>query len=573
MKLTLFLALFVFSNLANAVLNLDTPEHLLQKASVDRQQLRDVVLSLELQLPEMRDFKTFESYFFILDQLKMDSDRLGLDDLYPDAVLSIGKKMASFGIKWVDLSVMPQERLSYYLKWLDVDALSNLLSYSSFYTKQIVDPNLLKNLSSNLDYIIVNSTALLKDRFDIQIGYRELSSTIAIKFLMNPELSNDEIKYWANKIYTSQGLGLYLTQIQDKIFALNADNKAFTHQLFLYLELSFQISDRLIDSPLSYLRDHISDLSVELIKKSFEQAEPLQADEIKEIVSQLGVRHLQSLSSLLTTMTEPTIYKNASTLVAIAGVLVQELNNKNLTTEAISLNLFLTKISAALIVDRFEAEGTYTFRDKLNQVWKLSLVKTHPFELIAALSNESWSLYQSYYSVKYSLSEDLFTASNSLSDNDGSNSLSVITFKLMPDHTLILTDVFGSTTLKEIKGTLTEPLIAQHFSPKSGIRRNDIFEGEIVFGTSSKPTHVEMTIQSDGLTATARIRDQYGLIYDFTTGSFNENNEFSLTSGHLKSTSWAHLRGTIDEKQLTGRIIIGGKGFASTPFTLKRKSL
>ena len=99
MKSKILLTILLFSSLANAVLNLDTPERLLQKASIDRQQLRDVVLSLEQQLPEMRDFKTFESYFFILDQLKQESDRLGLDDLYPDAVLSVGTKMVSFGIK------------------------------------------------------------------------------------------------------------------------------------------------------------------------------------------------------------------------------------------------------------------------------------------------------------------------------------------------------------------------------------------------------------------------------------------------------------------------------------------
>ena len=573
MKLNLFITFFVFSNIAHAILNLDTPEHLLQKAALDRQQLRDVVLSIEQQLPEMRDIKTFESYFFILDQLQQDSDRLGLDDLYPDAVLSIGSKMASFGIKWVDLSVMTQDRLTYYMKWMTVDSLANLLGYSAYYSKQITDPVLLKNLSSNVDFIIQNTTVILKNRFDVQIGYRDLSSSIAIKFLMNPELSDDEVKYWANKIYTSQGLSLYLDQIQAKIFNLTTENKKFIHQLFSYLQLAYQISARLIDSPLSYLRDHICDLSVELVKKSFEQTEPLTLEEINSTVSQLGVRHLQSLTNLLTTMSEPLIFSNSSTLVSISSVLVNALSDKSLLTEATGLNLFLTRISAALTVDRLHAEGTYEFRDKTNQLWKLTITKTRPFELIAALSNEGWSLFHSYYSVKYSSSEDLFTASNGLSETDSSNSLSVITFKILADNSLILTDVYGSTELKEVKGALVQPLMAQHYSPKLNVRRSDVYEGDVVFGSDKKATHVEMTVQSDGLTATARIRDKYGLIYDFTAGAFNENKEFSLTSGRLKSTSWAHIRGTIDDLQLTARIMIGGSGFISNTFTLKRKAL
>ncbi len=573
MKLKLFLSLFLFSNLAFAKLNLDTPEHLLQKASTDRQQLRDVVLSIDEQLPEMRDLKTFESYFLILDQLQLDSDRLGLDDLFPGAVLSVGTKMVSFGIKWVDLSVMTQDKLSYYIKWMDVECLANLLGYSAYYSKQMTDPVLLKNLSSNVDFIIQNTALILKNRYDVQIGFRDLSSAIAIKFLMNANLTDEEISYWANKIYTSQGLSLYLDQTQAKIFSLNSDNKKFIHPLFSYLQLAYQISDRLIDSPLSYLRDHICDLSVELIKKSFEQTELLTSDEIKSTVSNLSARHLQSLTNLLTTMTEPVIYKNSSAVVAVSSLLVTALNDKNLMTEANGLNLFLSRISAALTVDRLQGEGTYEFRDQTNQLWKLSIIKTHPFELIAALSNENWNLYQSYYSVKYSLAEDLFTASNSLSDADGSNMLSVITFKMLPDHSLILTDVFASTQLKEIKGNLTQALKSLNYSPKLNIRRNDVYEGDFIFGSDQKPTHVEMTVQSDGINATARIRDEYGLIYDFMTGSFNENKEFNLTSGRLKSTSWAHIRGTIDENQLTATLMVGGKGFISNTFTLKRKSL
>lgn len=572
-KKYLLLAVLFFSTLAHAELNLDTPENLLTKAAIDRQQLRDVVLSLEQQLPEMRDVKTFESYFFMLDQLKADSDRLGLDDLYPDAVASIGVKMASFGVKWADLSTMNHDRLAYYLKWMNVDALANLMSYTAYYSRKLTDETLLNTLSTNVDFIIQSTTLVLKDRFDVQIGYRDLSSTIAVKFLLNPNLTDEQITYWANKIYTSQGLSVYTDQIQKKIYSLNTDSKKSVHGIFSYLKLSYDISDRLIDSPLSYLRDRVSDLTLEVVKKSFEVGEPITANEITYALSQLDSRHLQSLTTVLTSMSEPLIYQNSATFIRLAKMLTPILAAQGLVTENTALSLYLDRIAAATTIDTLDAEGTYEIIDKTNQVWKFTIIKSHPFEIIASLSNESWSLYQSYFSVKYSTSENLFTASNIIYDTDASNQLSVVTFKLTTDHKIIFTDVFGSTQLKQVTGNLIQKLPAMHASARLNTRRDDVYEGDILFGTSTTPTHVQVTLQSDGVSVVGRIKDNLGVIYDFTTGYFSMNKEFSLTSGKLKNTSWAHMRGTIDDQQLKARIMVGGKGFVSNEFILKRKSL
>src|SRR5437868_1426825 len=85
----------VLPSFAFANLHLATPNDLLVKAAIDRTSLRDVILDIEQNIPEMRDPATFESYFFILDQLAAQAQRLGLDQYYPNAVQSLGLHMVS----------------------------------------------------------------------------------------------------------------------------------------------------------------------------------------------------------------------------------------------------------------------------------------------------------------------------------------------------------------------------------------------------------------------------------------------------------------------------------------------
>lgn len=572
-KQFIFIGVLLISSWAQAVLNLDTPENLLKKAATDRQQLRDVVLSIEQQLPEMRDMKTFESYFFLLDELKMDADRLGLDDLYPGAIQSIGTRMAAFGIKWVDLSLMPTERVAYYIKWMQVEDFANLLSYSAYQMQKITDPILLEKFSENVDYIIQNTTVVLKDRFDIMIGYRDLSSSIAIRFILNPNLSPEDVQRWARHIYTSQGLSFFIDKIQKNIYDITPEAKNSVHRLFIYLQISYQISDRLIDSPLSNSRDHISDLAIELIKKSYELTEPLNLEsEINPIITQLSAHQLQSLATTLTSLSEPLILKNADAFVNMGTLLLKSLNQNGLNSESASLGLFLDRMAAGIAIASSAAEGTYEFVDASKDTWKLTLLKSHPFEVMVALSNEKKSFYISYYSIKYSTADQVFTASNIDPNTDTPSLLSVITFKLLPNHTIELSDIFGSR-LKQITGTLTQALPALTFTDPSNLRRNDIYEGDIIFGTTTKARHVTLTIQSDGVSYLARLKDELGVIYDFTTGSASSHKEFSLTTARLQNTTWAHMRGTMDENELKARIVVGGKGFVSKEFILKRKSL
>ncbi len=570
LKLVLVTVLLTLAQFAAASINLEPPEALLKKAAIDRQQLRDAVFAIELQLPEMRSQTVFESYFFILDELKVDSDKLGLDDLFPDAVKGLATKMAAFGVKWIDLNSIDQKKLGYYLKWMDVEAVSDLLAYANYFSKKYTAVDQLKVLATNIDFIIEQTQVLIKDRFDLAVGFRELSSSIAVKFLLDPNQTLEEKKFWANKIYTSQALSFYTDQIQKDIYQLNESNKNQIHETLIAINLCFQISARLIDSPTSFTYERISELVLEVIKRSFELQELLSSLEITNLIQPLGPKQMQSLSSYLISAPDAIIYKNSENLITIGHTLLNSLKAANLITEATSLNTFLEKISAAILVNQLEAEGTYQLADKDGNKWKFTILSHRPFELIAAFANDSWSITKSFYSVKYSAETNTFVAKESVNEFDNSTSHSVAIFSIGKDHSITFSDLYGSEATKSLVGKLVEPLAPLEFSQNLNPAQVKTYQGEVTFNSSQKAVKVELTVQSDGLNTTARLTDQYGLIYEFTSGYINDKNQISLTTGRLVTT-WAQLRGTLKNEEISAEIIVGGRGLIAKKLILKNK--
>ncbi len=573
MKALIFSVFVFFTTPGNAALKLDPPDVFIKKASLDRQALLDAVLSLETQLPEMRDPRTFESYFFLCDQLQVKATEFGLDDLYPDAVKSLGKKMSEFGIKWINLSLINQENLQYYLKWMDTEGLSNLLSFANYYAKKITEMPLLKHFSENIDYIILSTAQLTKDRFDIEVGFRDLSTSIAVKFLLQMNLDDSEKAFWASKIYTTYGLNLYTDQVQQQIYALTNKNKETIPEIFKSLDLCLQIADRLIDAPTSSNYDRVGDLFIETVKKSFELNQKFVLEKLESLVNRLSPKSLQSFSLYLISTNEEHILRNSSLFVKTGYLLLKKLEKEGLQTDYTQLQLFLSRIAASVRLDEVNAEGTYSLTDKNGNIWKLTLLRTSPLYLIAALADDNKNIFRTFYSVRYSADEDKFTAFSAANESEGNSSAennSVVTFKIDAQQRISFNDIYGADIFKNMMGAMTEPAPVQNFSRKLTSTRSEVYEGEVYFTQSEQPTRVKLSIESDGITTYARMRDQYGIFYDFNQGFFNEDHEFSLTTGKIPQTSWVQLRGSYNEDEIHSQIILGGYGFITKPFILKR---
>lgn len=562
------LALLVPS-FAFAELKLDSAEVLIQKASESRQGLHEAILNMQYQMPEMRDIKTYESYFFLCDELSVQAVRHDLDDIYPNGVQSLCQSLASFGVKWLDLSTIDKNKLEYYVKWMDVEALANLSSYSDYLSKKITEPELLKALADNVEFALNQAQRTLKDRFDIELSYRELISSIAIKFLLNAEISAEDKALWAKKIYTSQGLNLFTDLIQNQLYVANNENSSVLHEVYANLEIASMIADRLLDAPMSQTKDRVNYLIVEALKRSIELGVQFEEGQVAKAISKLEPKHLQSLAGLLTSSSEVLASKHPKNFVAVGKTLLPALTQFGLTTEVFYLNSIISKVYTSLTLETYGAEGTYEFTDTEGQAWRLSIVRPKPFEVLVAVGNKSMSVVKTYNSLQFDPIEGVLVAKRSELDPSIAQSLLILQFA--DNGSLTIRDSFSLTYRDFVNAKHIEKVPSFNFKKIRPGSFNKVFSGEIAFDGLSYKSKVELVIQTDGVNATAQIRDKYGIVYEFREGFISASNEVVLTTGKLKELGWVQLRGTLTDTGISAQLISGGHGFITKEFNLKGK--
>lgn len=567
-KIALISSLF-FSFQSFALLNLDSPAALVQKAALSRSDLRDVILTLGQQVPEMRDQDTFESYFFILDQLDTNARDFNLDDIYPGAVKSLGKQMSLFSIKWVDLSLMPSNKLSYYMKWLEIDSYTNLLATTNYLLLTInkTDVSRLQVLATNIDAILVTAMPMIEARPDLVLGYRDMISNVAITVLQTNNLSDSDKDFWFSKIYTTTGLNLYLDLVQKQIYAIDSTNTELFQKSYLNLKQSFEKIKKLSDSQPSWIKEKTMDMSIELIKKSFEFNLTLDQSQIDFILSQFTTKYLQSLSSVLTFMPPNLLTGNAGNLEKLTASLLPLLTKNNLTIEATQLNLSIGKVLATLKINALKREGTYKLTDKVGRIWNFTLLQTTATDFAATLSDSSLVVFKNFLSIKYDIKSQLFTAARSQFQSDTSLSNPVIQFKFKNDQIIII-DPFATSGADLLTGPLTEKVQNFSFANVSTDHFSDSYHGDIKFIKSDKKTKVDLIIQSSGDSLTGMLRDSVGTIYNFNSGTLNNDGSVILNTGLFASTSWAQFRGKILNGKIEGIVIIAGRGISTNQFTL-----
>lgn len=563
------ISLLFFSFQSFALLNLDSPAALVQKAALSRSDLRDVILTLGQQVPEMRDQDTFESYFFILDQLDMNARDFNLDDIYPGAVKSLGKQMSLFSIKWVDLSLMPANKLSYYMKWLDIDSYTNLLATTNYLLLTInkTDISRLQVLATNIDSILTNAMPMIEVRPDLVLGYRDMISNVAITVLQTKNLSDADKDFWFSKIYTTTGLNLYLDLVQKQIYAIDSTSTDLFQKSYLNLKQSFEKIKNLSDSQPSWIKEKTMDMSIELIKKSFEFNLILDQSQIDFILPQFTTKYLQSLSSVLTFMPPNLLTSNAGNLEKLTASLLPLLTKNNLTIEATQLNLSIGKVLATLKINALKREGTYKLTDKMGRTWNFTLLQTTATDFAATLSDSSLVVFKNFLSIKYDIKSQLFTAARSQFQSDTSLSNPVIQFKFKNDQIIII-DPFATSGADLLTGPLAEKVQNFSFLNISTDHFSDSYHGEIKFLKSDAKTKVDLIIQSSGDSLTGMLRDSVGTIYNFNSGTLNTDGSVILNTGLFPSTSWAQVRGKIMNGQIEGVVIIAGRGISTNKFTL-----
>lgn len=570
--LFLVASLLLTTSIAKADLVLDTPEALLKKAAVSRQDLREVVLSIQQQLPEMRDQETFESYFLILTDLQKLAEQFNLDDIYPKAVASLGKKMAVFGVKWIDLGTFPTAKAEYYFQWADKDVFGALLPVTNYLllSYKSAEVSRYQLLAINAELILTKYFSVLQANADLVVGYREMLSNIAVTMIKNPQTTIEEKAQWFTKIYTSTGLNTYLDVLQRQIYDSANLNAETYNSLFINLNTASVRFDLLIDIKPSWLKDRFGDLAIEMIKKSFEARLAIQKESIAILIQNMSAKSIQLLSSTLIGLPDAQLVAQASSFEMISALTLPALNEKGLITEAYNLSQFLSRTSAALKIRSQGLEGQYTLIDASGKKWGFTLVSTRPIELAAALTDPNWVVFKTFFSVRYDSAKDLFTASYSPYDGDmNANGKSVISFTISGKKINIV-DAYSLPGFTKLNGSMTEAFPTFNYGQRILETTTQVFKGKMKFKKGSDPLNVELILQTNGFNVNARLRDSTGPIFDFVNGHLNADGTLLMTTAQI-NTTWAQFRGQIVNSKLKGYIIVGGRGVSTEVFELQSK--
>ncbi len=571
---TLIFSMITLLNSAPAMadLKLDSPDQLLARAQQNRQELRQVIIELNQQLPEMRDPATFESYLYTLDKLNELAVQFDLEEIYPGAVISTGHRMANFGVKWMDLTTFDIQKIPRYLRWFDNDSFASLLVVTNYILKTtpVLKLEQQKNAGENLQLIVKNYLNVVIARPDLQIGYRDTLSGIATSIILNSSTTESEKEYWFNRIYTSSGLALFLEGLQKNLYNLNPEKIDEFPRLFRNLKSSFDRSKELIDISGNWIKDRIAELSIELIKKSFECKFMFSKEQVTGLIAEFSTRQLQSLTQTLLSIPENYLIDSPTQIETLLTLLQPRLLSAQLLTDANNLDIFAGKSLAAIKIREEKREGTYKLTDKKGRVYFLTLASSRPLDIQAAIVDSGWGLFKNYFYFRYDIATGIYTGTYGVNETDFGYNRSLIRVKFTPQGGIEIRDEYAvDPDMVTLSGRLIEAIPSLHFAAQLTPNWSRKFRGTIRYTKPQRTVTAEMIVQSNGLNIIARLRDTSGPIYDFSHGFFTDQNKLILNTGRIPQTSWVQFRGSLDSSQLQGQFILGGRGIVTDIFNLK----
>lgn len=564
----LFLSLFL-PLAAHAELKLAPPKDLLAKAAKGRIQCREVILDITQNLPEMRDRKTFEPYFGILEPLQEIATRTKLDEIYPGAVRTLGWRMAAIGTRWFSITRDTSDTIFRAHGWMAEETVVSFQVNIDLELAETTDGKLLRNAVLSIERLMSWAETRWSERGEIRLTYRRLVSDAAAKILREPNLSETEQLQWLGKIVVPGSLGTYLENLQAELFTVTKENSAkldFVGARLLVIHQRLSQADSSL-AP-GWLLGQLGELAVELLLRhvSFERNIP----ELARLLAMLQPRHLQALSQQWATETRLPSDAYATAFLSYSQLLVDALRRNALNREANELTVTLQKIAAALQARQGGIEGTYALTGEDGKTWRFSIVFARENLLYAALADSSGVVFKPYFNVTYDGSSESFLASQREQDIDpGQNHM--VRFKVMRDGKIELRDLFARPGSQRMVGAKVETYVdfMKMQSPEPQVIPGT-YQGVVRFGGgfSKRMTLVVALFQGYSM---ARLSDGESLVIDLNIGSRGDNGVLYLTTGKLERTTWIQLRGFVKNGVYRAQTIKGGQG-ASPEFEMRRIS-
>lgn len=564
------LILMGLSSTAQADLKLASPEALLAKANRGRAACRDVILDISLNVQEMRDPATFDRYFSILGNLSAIAEKHKLEEIYPDAVKSLGLRMVGNGVRWLSITNDSSEKILSYHDWMNTDTAYVFQSNIELATREVTDNIVLKKLAENTEALMAFADLKFAQNIDLRNGYRRILSDLAAKKLKETGVTSEDYIFWLSKLSTPQAYAVAIDSVHVKTLALSASDKTMSHEYAKSLKLLAQKALSEAANQPGWLFSQIADVSQELILKNIDLKEPFSAGEFESLMALLTSRHLQGLAQQWTDADRIPDSAYVEHYLELTRKLILQLRKFNLEKEANEVKKFEERLAAPIVGKSKQIEGSYLLTDPKGKKWIFTAVLARQALIYVELADLNGVVNKAYFNITYAVEDDSFVGSEREVDLDPGRNLT-LRFRLLGNGEIEVRDLMAPPEIQNLKGTKFEsypdyfPLGTNVGEDPSGT-----YKGIVYFGKDFK-TEISLIVTGFNGYSLGRATSANGAItLDLNMGTRGTDKVLYLTTGRIRNSHWIQLRGMLRDGEFHGHSIIGGRGISKKEFILKK---
>jgi|GEM_PF-4392844 len=562
-------------------LTLPPPQQLRQKAEKSRNDFVNTLLDIEAQLHNIRDPKTFQSYFILMDEWEVLAGRWRMQDFYPDAVKNLGQKMASHGLKWVNLWEIGDQDLERHLRYYDEQNFWSLQSLT-FYNVKRIQPLALPQYERTFQasdlvmkkYLLVqyqHRTDLVQSYLDLQ-GY---IATLALKLKLN----SDQLSLWRSRLNSPNALAELLTDWESALQRADRLGGDSLEKLTQAVQLVFDQSTKIERFySLQWLLEKAVSLWSEAWELALRFSWRIPQGDTQDLMERMSWGQKKIVAQKFMYLDERLwAEKGSSQHIEIARYLAQLMKKETmLDAELRRYEQWLARLEALVSVRTSSlSEGTYLLTSSKGNKYRLSIARYETGRLAIGLMDERQFFGLKFFHVSYDHSAQEWVAMYSENSNDLKEYPHIIRIRKVDDTKIRVLNSYAFLDDRDITGTRIEDYPSVQFYPsrflKEGVHE---FHGTLQYNTQganqSSALKASLVLQVIGDQVFGRMDfDGHMFWYDFKSGLVSANKDIVLTA-EIKNNTWVQLRGKIlEDGSIEAVLIVGGRGITTGKFRLQ----
>lgn len=543
----------------NEVPYLGTPEKLIEQAQKGPKELLDVLLTLKDNIRELRDPKTFDQFFVLLDQFEESATLYQLDLIYPNAVAEVGKSMVAHGNRWLRIGTDTSEKILSYQKWADLSSALQFQVQVIEELNRMRNEKLFKPAFKNLLALEKWSNARFSDDLYLVPTYQKTIAELSLKALIATDIQNEEEwSLWLQGVSTQSTAQDYISFLNEKILAEKLDQNKGDSWLKLNLQLGKQIATipRLSGS----VRNNYGVLVTDTLSKILFNQVSIDPTLFKGTIALLDVSSFRGLVFrwINPERSFPDAY--AIQLVPLSEILLNQAKALRLGQTVLEIEKFVAVRLSPALASQGGIEGTYKLTNNDGKVWFFTLIRETESRLISALCDEEGHVCYAFFNVKYSTSKKIFLATENTSDDEQFQNTPIqIKFSDADKVRIDLPYAFRVGTVLRGQKVQSHPNFLSTLDVDA-VSTEGHYKGMI--DLKSGPLEFDLIITANGESSMGRLDSEKSSIrIDLGKGSDGQAGFIYLTSGRTNKGSWFHLRLKQNGyEKLEGIAIVGGTG-------------